>query len=347
MVPAKSGEVDSVLDPGGLVVLPRQTPGWTGVIAMQRISRYVGVLTALVVTALASQGASPSAGSTPTDHRARQAIERRAIWANPRISERSGSESLDQFWYMHTANSVKHPRRFMVVWDESDGGMGSLIWNPLKTRAEAGGFAGSDMLYSQWKPGRPADLFNTGVRFNRTVNTGLDERNPTMFKLWLLFTRNDARTDTHQVLLYNSKTRSMRHLATARGALTVTAGQVSGDYATWFISGPRHSSVFLYRISTKQTTRIPRPKRYSRQYRPAVDVAGTVYFIRRAGKSCGKGAELVRYPLGGPAELMYELAPGHDGIRAWKVPGSKQLYYTERTCSAPRTRSDDVFSLYW
>ncbi len=89
---------------------------------------------------------------------------------------------------MHTANSVKHPRRFMVVWDESDGGMGSLIWNPLTTRAEAGGFAGNAMIYSQWNPGQPADLFNTGEPFNRKVNTALDERHPTMFKRWLLFT---------------------------------------------------------------------------------------------------------------------------------------------------------------
>ncbi len=316
---------------------------------MSRMNWRIGLFTTVVAMAVALvlPMASPLAASRSEEAADSQgAIVRRAIWSNPRISERSGAESLDGFWYMHTANSVKHPRRFMVVWDESDGGMGSLIWNPLTTRAEAGGFAGNAMIYSQWNPGQPADLFNTGEPFNRKVNTALDERNPTMFKRWLLFTRNNWHTGRHQVMLYNRKTRAMRQLATAGGALTVTAGQVSGDYATWFTSGPRHSNVFLYRISTKETTRVPRPKAYARQYRSTVDLHGTVYFARRTGTGCGKGVELARYPVDGSAEVMYELAARHDVIRAWKA-ASEQLYYTERTCAAPHTRSDDVFSLYW
>ena len=100
-----------------------------------------------------------------------------------------------------------------------------------------------------------------------------------------------------------------------RSALTVAviglvySGQVNGDFANAdaFARAGRTSTCIA---STKTTTTLPRP--VFAQYDPVVTADGTVYF-QRSGNGCGAAMSLIRYPLGGPATVLYSYADGIDG----------------------------------
>jgi hypothetical protein len=283
------------------------------------------------------------------------ATERRPwrVLANPDISERNGSSSGAAWWYMaYTANTKKHPTQFNAVsWEmDSDG-----VWrsNDPGTQGDSGNISGWVAVFSQHRPGQPSDLYKIEVgggsatSFPAKVNTRASEFHPTMTDRWLLFTRYNASNDRHRVMLFNRRTKGLRTLASTSGKGAVFAGQVLSDFATWHSVGPKHSSVFRYRISTKTKVKIPRPARFSRQYNPSVAKDGTVYYHRRAGVGCGRKAQLVKFPPGGPAEVLYRFPAGRDGARTNVDPpgGDPYLYFTVRKCGAPAYRATDVYGV--
>lgn len=275
------------------------------------------------------------------------------IFANPAIAERNGSSSGQAWWYLaYTANSKKHPRQFNALTLEGDSGG---VWksNAKGTQGDSGNMVGSTQVFSQHRPGQPSDLYRIGVgggyrvAFPAKVNTGANEFHPTLTDRFLLFTRYTAPTDTYRVMLFNLRTKSLHTLAKASGHKAVYAGQVLSDFATWFSVGPSHSEVFRHRISTNVTVRIPRPAKFSRQYNPSVAKDGTVYYQRRVGDHCGRRAQLVKYPPGGPIEILYRYPAGRDGARTNIDPPGNNPYvtFTVRTCRAPAARATDVYGM--
>lgn len=273
--------------------------------------------------------------------------------ANPRISERSGAAGS---WFLAwTANTQARPHHYNAYLYETDSGIRWRL-NDRGTEGMVGDFLGEEIVLTQWRSGRPGNLFKTTVwagpltGFSSKVNTPANELHPTISGRWLLFTRYVASIDTHRVLLFNRKNKALRTLASASGPGAVYAGQVRGDFATWYTWGPEQSDVFRYRISTRRTVKIPRPPRIARQYGSSVAADGTMYFNRRAGDGCGTSPELVMRRLGRRTRLLYDYPAGKDGVRttldaplAWTR--GHWLRFAVITCAAPPYRASDVWAI--
>jgi hypothetical protein len=308
---------------------------------LRRIARVAGSLAAALALVATTPG-PVGAGELPE-------LPRR--WkAAPDVSERSGSSGAGWFsaW---TANSEGRPERYNAYLRESDSG---LRWrlNARGTQADFGNFLGWELTFSQRRPGRPADLYVGNafgpfrVPFPPKVNTSASELDPTLGGPWLLFTRYQAGAKRHRVMLFNRETRTLDTLAVTRGAMRLRAGQVRGDYATWYTWGPEQSHVFRHRISAGRTVRLARPARFARQYGSSVGADGTVYYHRRMQKPCRRGStELVMHPRGGAPEVMYTYPARRTGERTVLNPPSigPQLVFTVRKCRAPEARATDLY----
>ena len=74
---------------------------------------------------------------------------------------------------------------------------------------------------------------------------------------------------------------------------------------------------------------------FTRQHGSSVEADGTVYYQRRRGTRCGNGAQLVMYPLGGPAQVLHDYPAGTDGRRTVLDPPAMgpKLNFTKRNIS--------------
>jgi hypothetical protein len=270
--------------------------------------------------------------------------------ADPLVSERAGSAGAGWFvaW---TANTREQPGRYNAYLRESDSGIRWRL-NKRGTQADFGNFLGNQLTFRQRRPGRPGDLYRGSaygpfrIPFPSQVNTSADELDPTLGGKWLLFTRYRARDHEHRVMLFNRRTQRLRTLATASGGLAVRAGQVRGDYATWYTWGADKSDVYRHRISTGRTVRLPRPARFTRQYGSSVGADGTVYFHRRRSTPCRRGAtELVMRPLEGRTKVLHTYPARRTGQRTVLNPPAlnRNLIFTVRRCRAPQARATDLY----
>ena len=235
-----------------------------------------------------------------------------------------------------------------------------MVWGRLNdrgTEAEVGNInpGTQTSVMAQWRAGLAGDLLYANVwgegnrRLPAVVNTRHGEYHPTIWGRWVLFTRRNVDTGRHRVMLFNRDTKGLRTLAADHDGRTVDAGQVTGDYVTWWWSGPAQSNVVRYRISTRDASPLPKPRGYARQHYSAIDREGTVYYQRRTGRTCGASPQLVRKPLTGPAEILYTYPAGKDGTRVTIQPDAGYEYdltFVMRTCAAPSSRQDDTYRAF-
>jgi hypothetical protein len=225
---------------------------------------------------------------------------------------------------------------------------GTYKVNADGTAAAGGGLYGNTLVFYQYKGGYAGDVLRYNLtshhrsKFPPKVDTRYDEYHPTISGHWLLFTRYIDTTNTEKVFLYNTRSGSLRMLGSATGAhRDVYSGQVNGDYATWGRVRPNGQDVYLYRISTKETTTIPR--HVFAQYDPSVASDGTVYY-ERSGDECGAYVKLVRYPPGGPATVLYSFPIGIDGGYTYvdePSNGTLDFFYAQYSC-----RNDSHWDIY-
>src|SRR5918992_5068030 len=89
-----------------------------------------------------------------------------------------------------------------------------------------------------------------------------------------------------------------------------------------------------------QHLRHPRPPKSS-QHAASVTPDGTVYFAR-SRRRCGMRVRLMRYPIGGQAELLAKLPRGRDAGDSFAVAepdGTHHFYFERNVCNRP-ARSD-------
>ena len=171
--------------------------------------------------------------------------------------------------------------------------------NGRRTNGANGGIDGRRLVYQQFH-GTTSNLmfFNLATRDRssppRGVNTGAWEYWPSISDGWLLFGRRSG-SGTRRIVLFNLKTKRERVLdAVSSDRSFVAPGQVNGDYAVWHRCRPgRRCSVLRYRISTRNTVKVPNSDSYHRA--PSVTPSGVVYLAAAAGKACTSRVRLMRW----------------------------------------------------
>jgi hypothetical protein len=219
--------------------------------------------------------------------------------------------------------------------------------NEPHTASNGAAVDGSTVLYAQTSRHHGFDLklyhLGAGTRTNPGpgVNTNDDEDQPSISGSYLFFTRRNFDQNKGALILYDRTTETSRVLAMARPRHHyLISNQVNGDWAVWekckfdFTGGYTNCNVFRYRISTKQTVRVPNPGK--QQYGSAVTSDGTVYFVVGGGSDywdCGTNAKLVRYPVGGPRTVIASLPSGRDALSmfAFEEGASPVTLYFDRT----------------
>ena len=247
----------------------------------------------------------------------------------------------DGSWFSWTQSSHAHPNRTAVF--AQRGSDPKIKVNRPGTLGENGGIDGHILVYHERKGNYAGDIrkFNLETQrrsnFPSKVSTRWDEYHPTMSGPWVLFSRYFSSTKVTKVLLYNTHTHALRTLDSGRALHTQAySGQVNGDYAAWGHVRSGGADVYLYRISTKTTTKIPRL--VHDQYAPSVAADGTIYYFR-SGNECGATVKLVRYPAGGPATVLYSFPAGVDGGFQYvqeQTDGSLHTFYGRVTCRNTR-----------
>jgi hypothetical protein len=245
-------------------------------------------------------------------------------------------------WFTWSQASHAHPNH-PSVFAQYQGGA-TLKVNAPGTNAAGSAIDGRTLVYYDWKGNYTGDIRKFDLvthqrsNFPAEVSSQWDEYDPSISGHWLLFTRYFIPTRTTKVMLYRIGTRQLRTLGTQRGKQSfVYTGQVNGDYATWgrFEKGGG-GDVYLYRISTKTNTIIPRVA-YD-QYDPAVTSDGTVYY-GQSGNGCGVSASLVRYTPGGVATILHDFPAGIDFSDTSVdegTDGSLDVYFSQENCGTKR-----------
>ena len=166
------------------------------------------------------------------------------------------------------------------------------------------------------------------------VNTGLNERVPSLSGDWLLFGRSPLFAPPWRVLLFNLRTHELRTLTRPRRAFT-QPGSVSGYYATWYrCERLTRCAIYLYDISTRARVRVPNPLRRA-PFGVAVTSAGVVYFAESKNVDCGRGLALWRWRPGDTRTKLLSLPAGRDTSGMSPLPnadGSTTVLYDRYRC---------------
>ncbi len=181
------------------------------------------------------------------------------------------------------------------------------------------------------------------------VNTKATETRPSLSGDWLLFTRF-FRNGKGKIILFNTSTEERRVLRTAGGLLQ--SDQVNGDWATFeHCRGTNDNELsncntYRYQISTEELVKIPNPGK--QQYAGGVSDDGTVYIVRGGVSNvwrCGHHARIIRYPVGGPGEVIATMPDGRDVFITFatdETDGSTTLYLQRIGC---RTGAAGIYSI--
>src|SRR3990170_1838987 len=237
-------------------------------------------------------------------------------------------------------NSRRDPGHYDVFARPIEGGPRFRV-NAEGTNGANGDIEGDLLVYQEYE-GRRSGLrfFDLGDRERRRpprdVNSRAWEYWPSMSGEWLLFGRLKD-NGTRQIILFDLSSNSSKRLDRARGEGTFLApGQVNGDYAVWYRCTPEaRCDVIRYHIPNGTWETIPNPGRFQRA--PSVGPDGTVYFARSGG-GCGRRVQLVRYPPGGPADVLWQL-PGGNEVGSTRVfvssEGEITFYFDSFACGQP------------
>jgi len=180
------------------------------------------------------------------------------------------------------------------------------------------------------------------------VNTRKWEWHPTVSGDWLLFNRDDTSSPVQRIVLHNMQTGNERLLAKiTRGAYSLEAGQVNGDWATYTRCKPV-CNVIRYRISTSSSKTLAKPSTSKPRYQYGGSVAsdGSAYLMR-SGASCGSSVKIVRYGSGDPAKgtVVAALASNKDSrfthVRE-DTNGSTEVFYDRVGCGSGQW---DIFKI--
>jgi hypothetical protein len=234
-------------------------------------------------------------------------------------------------------NSRAHPNHYNVYARPSGkpkfkvNARGTIGWN-------GNGIDGTKLAYQQVRKGRSDIKFfdlTTKSRSNPPsgVNTPRWEWHPSVSGRWLLFGRNNFRTNRWSVILFDLQTGQGRTLDSIRKRKTnyIAAGDVSGNFAVWQRWAATDGDVFIYDIAAKSTRKVPDVRW---EYAPSVSSGGSVFF-GRSGSTCGAHAKLMRYRRGAGTKRLVRL-PVHydfgatDPITAGN--GTTYVYYDPNRC---------------
>jgi hypothetical protein len=272
-------------------------------------------------------------------------LEPIGVKTDPRINEFNATATGE--WLAWTQNSIKRPGRYNVY--AKNGSDPRVKVNAKGTQAATGDIDRGRLVYSQWPSARGEQIYRLNLStmrrtlFPRQVNSRYDEFHPSLSGRWLLFTRGTY-PEGSKVMLYNTRTGKVRTLAQASGQRSVWAGQVNGAYAVWARWTATSADVFRFHLGTQTTTRIPRPE-FAYQNDPSVASDGTVYYSR-SGEGCGTAAELAKYPVGGPAEVVYgypTYAEGGYSHIEEPADGSRHIYFNRIDCRRADHKNSDIY----
>lgn len=225
--------------------------------------------------------------------------------------------------------------------------------NAARAQGLGGGIAGRSVFYLQQRGDNKPRIYRfdleTGRRAPLPAKVNHHRRGglvhgvrgqATVSGPWLLYSGFiEAATDfdypTWTVMLYNRVSHQLRQVDGAESDQdNYVAGQVNGRYATYWSYG-RHggSHVYRYDIKTKRTVELPSPGG-GEQYDPAVSSDGAVYyFLAGADEPVGGPftTELVRQPIGGPAEVVTTLTGEDRPEEAYvrdRTDGSRVVFFS-------------------
>jgi hypothetical protein len=83
------------------------------------------------------------------------------------------------------------------------------------------------------------------------------------------------------------------------------------------------------------------------QYNPMIARDGTVYYSR-SGQGCGVAVQLARYPIGGPAEVLYHLPAQVDtgyGYIDDRADAGRDIHFATILCFRTETRQFDIYKI--
>jgi hypothetical protein len=234
-----------------------------------------------------------------------------------------------------TQNSKRHPKHHDVYARAFGQTSEKFKVNASGTSGFTGGIDQSTntLVYTQIRHGQ-ADLklFNLATKARLGVpgaNTPATEFFPTMSGNEILFTRYANATSTYSVQLYDR----VSHTATQlwSGTAFAASGQVNGNWAVWNVCPNGGAcNVYRYNTATQKTIRVPNLQGLD-QYAPCVTPGGTVFFAR-SGTDFTAHNRLIRYPFGGPSEIVLALQGGRGigSMFAYTGGGSTTTVYYDR-----------------
>jgi hypothetical protein len=178
------------------------------------------------------------------------------------------------------------------------------------------------------------DLDNRNIlKAPRGINTARSEELATLSGDHLLFGRGGPFKGLQdRIMLYTFSTRSLRTLATTKGA-KLSAGQVNGDYATW--SQCRASSCQVTRLNLETDGKVkPPPAPAGRaNFASAVAENGTLFWVESDYDRCGVGSKIMRLRNGNVTQIA-ALPDGveADGLYAWSNGVKVFVVFTQTVC---------------
>jgi hypothetical protein len=234
-----------------------------------------------------------------------------------------------------TQNSKRHPKHHDVYARTFGQSSVKFKVNANGTSGFTGGIDQSTntLVYTQVRHGQ-ADLklFNLGTKARLGVpgaNTTATEFFPTMSGNEILFSRYKNATSRYSIQLYDRVSHTAMQLWS--GSAFAAAGQVNGNWAVWNVC-PDGSpcNVYRYNLTTQKTIRVPNLQGLD-QYAPIVTPGGTVFFAR-SGMDFTAHNRLIRYPFGGPSEIVLALKGGRGigSMFAYTGAGSTTTVYYDR-----------------
>jgi hypothetical protein len=246
-------------------------------------------------------------------------------------------------WEQNTSGTPKH----YDVMLQPDGKEAVKV-NKNGTLAAMGGIDGSRLVYQQFRRGRSnLKFFDLEAMERGNPPPGVNKKRrfeywPSISGPWLLY-GGLSKNESRKLILLNLDSGERRVLDRTRTKKAfIGPGQVNGDFVVWSTCR-RVCNVFRYQISAGTTEKVPNPGSYQRA--PSVSPGGTVYFSR-GGKGCGHGVSLVRYPIGGPEEILVQLQQVLD-IRDTYVfrqsDGTIEVFYERNACGRPA--ASDIYRI--
>jgi hypothetical protein len=212
-----------------------------------------------------------------------------------------------------TQNSKRHPKHHDVYARRFGSKTVRFKVNATQTSGFTGGIDQSTdtLVYTQIRKGQ-ADLklFDLDTRKRSGIpgaNTPAVEFFPSVSGNRILFTRFANATSTYSIILYNRTSHQSQVLWTGKDF--AASAEVNGIWSVWNVCPVGAAcNVYRHNSTSGSTVRVPNLQDMD-QYAPSVTPAGTVFFAR-SGTKFTAHSRLVRYPFGGPAEIVFALETG-------------------------------------